>query len=68
MEAGVPTIPITAWLRAIELFGGGLDRLEPLVRQTGSRFDQLEREQSLRRRAGPPRRRASRVDRGGIEP
>lgn len=62
MEAGTPTIPITVWLRAVELYGGGLGRLEPLLAERESRFARLEREQkegrrqraSSRRRDGSP--------------
>jgi hypothetical protein len=58
MEAGAPSIPITAWLRAIEFYGGGLDRLGPVLEDRGSRFEAVERERRRRRRASP------RTDRG----
>ena len=51
MEGGSPAIPITAWLRAIELYGGGLEQLGPLLRERGSRFEAVERERRQRRRA-----------------
>jgi len=55
MEAGEPSIPVTAWLRALEFYGGGLDRLEPLLEERGSRFEAAERERKRRRRASPRR-------------
>jgi len=57
MEGGSPAIPITAWLRAIEFYGGGLEQLEPLLRERGSRFEAVELERHQRRRATSSRRR-----------
>jgi transcriptional regulator with XRE-family HTH domain len=56
MESGSPSIPITVWLRAIEFYGGGLEQLSPLLRDRGSRFEALERERTVRRRASSRRR------------
>ncbi len=56
MEGGSPTIPITAWLRAIDFYGGGLQQLEPLLRERGSRFEAVERERHQRYRASSQRR------------
>ena len=64
MEGGSPAIPITAWLRAIEFYGGGLEQLEPLLRERGSGFEAVERDRRRRRRATSPRRRPARSARG----